>query len=134
MSREYPIIAVTGSSGAGTTTVRRSFERMFLREDVHAAMVDGDAFHRYTRDDLKRIFREEPERKDELSHFAVEANLLDRLEGLFIEYGEHGAGITISMRKISRKLKPGIGWAPSPSGSRCLAALTCCFTKGCTVG
>ena len=92
MSREYPIIAVTGSSGAGTTTVRRSFERMFLREDVHAAMVDGDAFHRYTRDDLKRIFREEPERKDELSHFAVEANLLDRLEGLFIEYGEHGTG------------------------------------------
>ena len=92
MSREYPIIAITGSSGAGTTTVRRSFERMFLREDVHAAMVDGDAFHRYTRDDLKRIFREEPERKDELSHFAVEANLLDRLEGLFVEYGEHGTG------------------------------------------
>ena len=92
MSREYPIIAVTGSSGAGTTTVRRSFERMFLREDVHAAVVDGDAFHRYTRDDLHRIFREEPERKDELSHFAVEANLLDRLEGLFSEYGEHGSG------------------------------------------
>ncbi|MCO7247452.1 MULTISPECIES: phosphoribulokinase [Halomonadaceae] len=92
MSREYPIIAITGSSGAGTTTVRRSFERMFLREDVHAAMVDGDAFHRYTRDELHRMFREEPERKNELSHFAVEANLLDRLEGMFIEYGEHGTG------------------------------------------
>ena len=92
MSREYPIIAVTGSSGAGTTTVRRSFERMFLREDVHAAMVDGDAFHRYTRHELHRMFREEPERKHELSHFAVEANLLDRLEGLFVEYGEHGTG------------------------------------------
>ncbi|MCS2609475.1 phosphoribulokinase [Halomonas dongshanensis] len=92
MSREYPIIAVTGSSGAGTTTVRRSFERMFQREDVHAAFVDGDAFHRYTRDDLQRIFREEPERKHELSHFAVEANLLDRLDALFVEYGEHGTG------------------------------------------
>ena len=52
MSREYPIIAVTGSSGAGTTTVKRSFERMFAREDVHAAVVDGDAFHRYTREEL----------------------------------------------------------------------------------
>ncbi|WP_148253539.1 phosphoribulokinase [Aidingimonas lacisalsi] len=92
MSREYPVIAVTGSSGAGTTTVRRTFERMFAREDVHAAFVDGDAFHRYTKDELARIFREEPERTDELSHFAVEANLLDRLEVLFQEYGEHGTG------------------------------------------
>lgn len=92
MSREYPVIAVTGSSGAGTTTVRRTFERMFARGDVHAAFVDGDAFHRYTKDELARIFREEPERTDELSHFAVEANLLDRLEVLFQEYGEHGTG------------------------------------------
>lgn len=92
MSREYPIIAVTGSSGAGTTTVKRTFERMFAREDVHAAFVDGDAFHRYTRQELARIFREEPERKDELSHFAVEANLLDHLDALFQEYGDTGAG------------------------------------------
>ncbi|MGC3871730.1 phosphoribulokinase [Halomonas sp. GXIMD04776] len=92
MSREYPVLAVTGSSGAGTTTVRRTFERMFAREDVHAAFVDGDAFHRYTKEELIRIFHEEPERKDELSHFAVEANLLDRLEALFQEYGEHGSG------------------------------------------
>jgi phosphoribulokinase len=92
MSREYPIISVTGSSGAGTTTVKRTFERMFAREDLHAAFVDGDAFHRYTRDELARIFREEPERKDELSHFAVEANLLDRLEAMFLEYGESGTG------------------------------------------
>ncbi|MBD3894840.1 phosphoribulokinase [Franzmannia pantelleriensis] len=92
MSREYPVIAVTGSSGAGTTTVRRTFERMFAREDVHAAFVDGDAFHRYTRDELARMFREEPERTDELSHFAVEANLLDRLEALLQEYGEQGTG------------------------------------------
>lgn len=92
MSREYPIIAVTGSSGAGTTTVKRTFERMFSREDVHAAFVDGDAFHRYNREELARIFRDEPERKDELSHFAVEANRLDFLEALFQEYGELGAG------------------------------------------
>lgn len=92
MSREYPVIAITGSSGAGTTTVRRAFERMFSRKGIKAAFVDGDAFHRYSREDLARIFRDEPERKNELSHFAVEANLLDRLERLFAEYGEHGTG------------------------------------------
>ncbi|MCM2130172.1 phosphoribulokinase [Larsenimonas rhizosphaerae] len=92
MSREYPIVSVTGSSGAGTTTVRRAFERMFARESIHPAVIDGDAFHRYTREDLRRIFKEEPERKSELSHFAVEANLLDRLEDLFQEYGERGTG------------------------------------------
>ncbi|MDR5900879.1 phosphoribulokinase [Halomonas icarae] len=92
MSREYPIIAVTGSSGAGTTTVRRTFERMFAREDVHAAFVDGDAFHRYTREELARTFREAPD-KGELSHFAVEANLLEELETLFQEYGDSGSGI-----------------------------------------
>lgn len=92
MSREYPVIAVTGSSGAGTTTVRRAFERMFSRKRIGAAYVDGDAFHRYSRADLARIFQDEPERKHELSHFAVEANLLDRLERLFAEYGDHGSG------------------------------------------
>lgn len=92
MSREYPIIAITGSSGAGTTTVRRTFERMFAREDVHAAFVDGDAFHRYSRSELARLFQEEPDRAGELSHFAVEANLLDRLEALFLEYSDNGNG------------------------------------------
>nr|WP_298250757.1 phosphoribulokinase [uncultured Halomonas sp.] len=91
MSREYPIIAVTGSSGAGTTTVRRTFERMFSREDVHAAFVDGDAFHRYTREELALAFREAPD-KGELSHFAVEANLLEELETLFQAYGDGGNG------------------------------------------
>ncbi|WP_027966195.1 phosphoribulokinase [Halomonas halocynthiae] len=93
MSREYPIIAVTGSSGAGTTTVRRTFERMFSRDDVHAAYVDGDAFHRYTRKELARIYREEPERKGELSHFSVEANQLDELDALFQTYGDCGSGL-----------------------------------------
>lgn len=125
MSREYPIIAVTGSSGAGTTTVRRTFERMFTREDVHAATVDGDAFHRYTKDELARIFREEPERTDELSHFAVEANLLDRLETLFQEYGDQGAGTfrhyihAEDKRMIEQGHQVGTftDWQPLPSGT-----------------
>lgn len=125
MSREYPIVAVTGSSGAGTTTVRRAFERMFTREAVHAAFVDGDAFHRYTRDDLARLHREEPDRKHQLSHFAVEANLLDRLESLFVEYGERGTGIYRHYihAEDKRMLEAGyrVGtfteWQPLPSGT-----------------
>ncbi|WP_106477460.1 phosphoribulokinase [Phytohalomonas tamaricis] len=125
MSREYPIVAVTGSSGAGTTTVRRAFERMFAREATHAAFVDGDAFHRYTRDDLARLHREEPDRKHQLSHFAVEANLLDRLENLFVEYGEHGTGTCRHYihAEDKRMLEAGyrVGtfteWRPLPSGT-----------------
>lgn len=125
MSREYPVIAVTGSSGAGTTTVRRAFERMFARREIRAAFVDGDAFHRYSREDLARIFRDEPERKHELSHFAVEANLLDRLERLFAEYGAHGSGTCRHYihAEDKRMLEAGyrVGtfteWQPLPDGT-----------------
>ena len=125
MSREYPVIAITGSSGAGTTTVRRAFERMFSRKGIRAAFVDGDAFHRYSREDLARIFRDEPERKHELSHFAVEANLLDRLERLFAEYGEHGTGTYRHYihAEDKRMLEAGyhVGtfteWQPLPTGT-----------------
>ncbi|ODC02505.1 phosphoribulokinase [Terasakiispira papahanaumokuakeensis] len=92
MSRENPIIAVTGSSGAGTTTVKDAFARMFSRQSLQAAFVHGDSFHRYTREELAKLMRENPGREDSLSHFAVEANLLDRLESLFQEYSKSGTG------------------------------------------
>src|SRR5690606_10284157 len=125
MSREYPIIAVTGSSGAGTTTVKRTFERMFAREDVHAAFVNGDAFHRYNREEMARIAREEPNRKDELSHFAVEANLLDRLEALFQEDGDNGVGSyrhyihaeDKSMIEAGYQVGTFTEWEPLPTGT-----------------
>lgn len=125
MSREYPIIAVTGSSGAGTTTVRRTFERMFARDDLHAAYVDGDAFHRYTREELARIFREEPERKSELSHFAVEANLLNELDALFQDYGDSGGGLhrhyihaeDKAMIEADYQIGTFTEWEPLPQGT-----------------
>ena len=33
--------AVTGSSGAGTTSVRNTFEQIFRREDVSAVYIEG---------------------------------------------------------------------------------------------
>ncbi|OOV88500.1 phosphoribulokinase [Oceanospirillum linum] len=93
MSREYPIIAVTGSSGAGTTTIKDAFERMFNREKIEAAFVHGDSFHRYSREEMNKILLEAPERKKSLSHFAVEANMLDELDRLFGSYADNGTGI-----------------------------------------
>ena len=92
MAREYPIIAVTGSSGAGTTTIKDAFAHMFAQQKVKAAFVHGDSFHRYTRDQLKKLLQAHPDLHQSLSHFALQANLLDRLEQLFKDYSATGTG------------------------------------------
>ena len=53
MSARHPIIAITGSSGAGTTSVTRTFEAIFRREKIHSVIVEGDSFHRYDRQEMK---------------------------------------------------------------------------------
>jgi phosphoribulokinase len=95
MSTLHPIIAVTGSSGAGTTLVRRIFEDLFQREGLKAAFVEGDSFHRYTREEMRRaIDVVERDGGRPISHFGPESNHLDLLEALFREYGERGTGRT----------------------------------------
>jgi phosphoribulokinase len=95
MSSRHPIIAVTGSSGAGTTSVRKIFEDLFQRERVRAALVEGDSYHRYSRDEMHRaIERVERDGGRPISHFGPESNHLDLLEQLFREYGESGTGRT----------------------------------------
>ncbi|HEY4003990.1 MAG TPA: phosphoribulokinase [Pseudonocardia sp.] len=93
MSRLHPIISVTGSSGAGTTSVMRTFGQIFRREAVNAAFIEGDSFHRYDRSDMKAAMAEAQERGDHsFSHFGPEANLFDQLEELFRSYSETGTG------------------------------------------
>ena len=93
MSMKHPIIAVTGSSGAGTTTVKHTFEAIFHRENVNAAIVEGDSFHRFTRAEMKVLIEDaEREGKRGISHFGPEANLLPELESLFRAYGEAATG------------------------------------------
>jgi phosphoribulokinase len=95
MSRKHPIIAVTGSSGAGTTSVKRTFEQIFRREGVTAAFVEGDSFHRYDRFEMReRIAEENKKGNRNYSHFSPETNLLKELEQLFAEYGRSGGGRT----------------------------------------
>ena len=93
MSAKHPIISVTGSSGAGTTTVRGTFEQIFRREHVNAVCVEGDAFHRYDRAEMKaRMAEEEARGNPNFSHFGPPANLFEDLEELFRSYGETGTG------------------------------------------
>jgi phosphoribulokinase len=91
VSAKHPIIAITGSSGAGTTSVMRTFEQIFRREGVKAAFVEGDSFHRYDRAEMKQKMAEELARGNHrFSHFGPEANLFEELEALFRGYAESG--------------------------------------------
>jgi len=95
MSAKHPIISVTGSSGAGTTSVRQTFENIFRREHITAAFIEGDAFHRYGRVEMEQAIAEARARgNNNFSHFGEEANLLDELEEVFRTYGESGRGRT----------------------------------------
>jgi phosphoribulokinase len=93
MSAKHPIIAITGSSGAGTTSVTRTFENIFRREGVLAAIVEGDSFHRYDRKEMKvKMAEAEAAGIGHYSHFGEDANLFAELEALFRDYAETGNG------------------------------------------
>jgi len=95
MSERHPVIAITGSSGAGTTSVMRTFQEIFRREGVKAAFVEGDAFHRYDRAGMKQRIAEELARGNQhVSHFGPENNLFEELEALFRDYAATGRGRT----------------------------------------
>ena len=93
MSIKHPVIAVTGSSGAGTTSVKNTFTHIFRREGIKAAFIEGDSFHRYDREEMKQaIAKSEATGGRPISHFGAEANIFSELESLFKEYGEKGVG------------------------------------------
>ncbi len=93
MSKKHPIIAITGSSGAGTTTVKRAFEHIFRRAQINPVIVEGDSFHRYNRVEMREAMKKaEAGGNRHFSHFGPEANLFDELEKQFKTYGETGTG------------------------------------------
>ncbi len=92
MSKKHPIIAVTGSSGAGTSTVKQAFEHIFIREGINPVVIEGDSFHTYNRLEMREaIARADAEGKT-LSHFGADANDFDKLEELFRSYSSTGTG------------------------------------------
>ena len=125
MSKRHPVVAITGSSGAGTTTVTRTFEHIFRREGIRAAIIEGDSFHRFDRKEMKTKMAEaQAAGNGHFSHFGPEANLLVELEALFRTYGETGSGrfrkyLHDAGEAAPYKQEPGTftPWADLPSGT-----------------
>lgn len=92
MSAKHPVISVTGSSGAGTSTAKVALENIFRREKVTPAVVEGDCFHRFDRYEFREKSKEFEAAGKRLSHFSDEANLFDKIADLFRSYGEKGVG------------------------------------------
>jgi phosphoribulokinase len=122
VSQRYPIISVTGSSGAGTTSVRTTFEQIFRREKIEAVYIEGDAFHRYDRFEMRAEMALQAERGNKhFSHFSPETNLLAKLERLFASFGGCGEGVTrhyIHDEKDAKRFGAAPGkftaWGPLP--------------------
>jgi len=93
MSKKHPVIAITGSSGAGTSTAKVALEHIFRREHVNAVFVEGDCFHRYDRYEFREKAKEYAAQGKRLSHFSPDANLFDKIVELFKSYGETGRGM-----------------------------------------
>lgn len=91
MSNKHPVIVVTGSSGAGTTFVKLAFEHIFRRENINPLIVEGDSFHKYDRASMKANVKKQEELGNRFfSHFGPDANLFDKIEHTFKDYGETG--------------------------------------------
>ncbi|TSA21050.1 MAG: phosphoribulokinase [Betaproteobacteria bacterium] len=113
MSKKHPVVVVTGSSGAGTTTVKRAFEHIFRRENLNAAVIEGDSFHSLDRAAFKVASTSNPA----LSHFGPEANDFESLTALFKSYGETGGGkkrYYIHSPEEATQLNARLGTALSP--------------------
>ncbi|MEK7758317.1 MAG: phosphoribulokinase [Pseudomonadota bacterium] len=93
MSQKRPIVAVTGSTGAGLSTVRHAFKTIFRRLGVSAAIVHGDAFRRYTEPEYAAQLAAARASGRNLSWFGPECNHFTELETLFKTYSETGSGV-----------------------------------------
>jgi phosphoribulokinase len=90
MSNKHPVIAVTGSSGAGTTTVKNAFEHIFFREHINPLIIEGDSYHRYDRQSMKKAIDDYAAKGKQISHFGPEANHFDTLAETFKAYSDTG--------------------------------------------
>ncbi|HUS23516.1 MAG TPA: phosphoribulokinase [Candidatus Binatia bacterium] len=127
MSARFPIVAVTGSSGAGTSSTRALFARLFARLGLRAAFVEGDSFHAYDRAQMRAVLERARIRAENFSHFGPAANLWDRLERLFADFGERGQGSVRSYlhtEEEARAARAAVGtftpWASLPAGTELL--------------
>jgi len=130
MSQKHPIIVVTGSSGAGTSTVKKALEHIFERENIRPVIVEGDSFHRYDRAEMKKKMDKAVEQGEDFSHFGAEANEFKMLADLFKTYSKKGTGkkryylhneeeAEVHNLRLATDKKPGefTPWEDIPSGT-----------------
>jgi len=122
MTARHPIIGVTGSSGAGTSTAIRLFEQMCAQLGIKPAIVEGDAFHAYDREGNRRAIARARIRGEHFSLLGPAGNLLMRLETLLREYGLSGNGISrryLHTDAEARLARQSVGtftpWEPLPA-------------------
>ena len=127
MSKTHPIVAVTGSSGAGTSNVRTAFEQIFRRLGINAAFIEGDSFHRYNRKQMDIEVDKAARDGRQITHFGPEGNLFEELVDLFREYSEKGTGkrrhyIHNDVEAVLHKSEPGelTDWEPLPDNTELL--------------
>lgn len=133
MSAQHPIIAVTGSSGAGTTTTSLAFRKIFQQLNIRAAELEGDSFHHFTRPEMDLAICKARDLGRHVSYFGPDANNFDLLERTFYHYGESGRG---QARKYLHTYDEAVPYNQVPGtvplGSRCRSRPMSYFTKGCT--
>lgn len=124
VSAKHPIVAITGSAGAGTTTVRHAFTDIFRRQGINAALVKGDAFFRFEKPEMDRFIAESTAAGKPVSLFGPECNLFDKLEELFATYSRSGTGMIrhyVRDEDDARRFGQPVGtftpWEPLPKGT-----------------
>lgn len=124
MSKKHPIIAITGSSGAGTTSTSQAFQKVFHQLNIQAATLEGDSFHRYTRPEMDMAIRKAREQGRHISYFGSEANDFALLEQTLLDYSQNGNGQSRKYlhtydEAVPYGLQPGTftPWEPLPPNS-----------------
>lgn len=90
---KHPIVAVTGATGSGLSTIRHSFKTIFRRLGLKAAIVHGDAFRRYTEAEFAALLEEARASGRHISWFGPECNHFPELESFFKSYSNTGSGM-----------------------------------------
>lgn len=112
MSKEFPIIALTGSSGSGSSAISAAFQHIFRRERVKAAYIQGNAFRRHERKAMKKESKKARKAGETFSHFGPEANHLDKLDSLLFQYANTGTGVYryfLHTEKAAEKFEQKVG-------------------------
>ncbi len=124
MSVKHPIVAITGSTGAGLSTVRHAIKEVCRRLAIQPGLIHGDSFRRYTERQFAALIEEARTSHRRISWFGPECNHFHELEALFRTYGETGSGILRDYAHDEghgRELGVPVGeftpWHPLPPGS-----------------